>query len=224
MPPFRIRRESWVPARRAWRPGRRPSAGSSLPRATEGRPANPDRKRARLPGHRAIRKEDHRGIGEAERGPHLLLLARDATGWRSLCRLVSRANLAGRRPCRRSPSPAGGACRRADRAVGLPPWRVGPAAAAPAIGRVRGRWPERYARLFGRAGGVDRGSRREAPGDAASRPGGAASSSSSRTTCNPTTTGSHRRQRASRTSSACRSSCPTTSTTRCRRAASCRTC
>ena len=40
-------------------------------------------------------KEDHRGIGEAQRGPHLVLLARDATGWRSLCRLVSRANLAG---------------------------------------------------------------------------------------------------------------------------------
>ena len=40
-------------------------------------------------------KEDHRGIGEAQRGPHLVLLARDATGWRSLCRMVSRANLAG---------------------------------------------------------------------------------------------------------------------------------
>ena len=26
------------------------------------------------------RKEDHRGIGEAQRGPHLVLLARDATG------------------------------------------------------------------------------------------------------------------------------------------------
>ena len=34
-------------------------------------------------------------IGEGQRGPHLVLLARDRTGYRSLCRLVSRANLAG---------------------------------------------------------------------------------------------------------------------------------
>ncbi|MDQ6794589.1 MAG: PHP domain-containing protein, partial [Chloroflexota bacterium] len=40
-------------------------------------------------------KEDLRGIGDRQRGPHLVLLARDATGYRSLCRLVSRANLAG---------------------------------------------------------------------------------------------------------------------------------
>jgi DNA polymerase-3 subunit alpha len=40
-------------------------------------------------------KEDLRGVGERQRGPHLVLLARDATGYRSLCRLVSRANLAG---------------------------------------------------------------------------------------------------------------------------------
>ena len=40
-------------------------------------------------------KEDLRGVGEAQRGPHLVLLARNAAGYRSLCRLVSRANLAG---------------------------------------------------------------------------------------------------------------------------------
>ena len=40
-------------------------------------------------------KEDLRGIGARQRGPHLVLLARDAVGYRSLCRLVSRANLAG---------------------------------------------------------------------------------------------------------------------------------
>ncbi len=34
-------------------------------------------------------------MGAGERGPHLVLLARDDTGYRSLCRLVSRANLAG---------------------------------------------------------------------------------------------------------------------------------
>ncbi|HYL40937.1 MAG TPA: PHP domain-containing protein, partial [Candidatus Binatus sp.] len=36
-----------------------------------------------------------RGIGERQRGPHLVLLARDGSGYRSLCRLLSRANLAG---------------------------------------------------------------------------------------------------------------------------------
>jgi len=48
-----------------------------------------------LPGHRRIVKEDLRGIGERQRGPHLVLLARDGTGYRSLCRLISRANLDG---------------------------------------------------------------------------------------------------------------------------------
>src|SRR3954447_6936416 len=84
-----------VPSRRPWRPGRRPAVVSEAPRLADGRPARPRPERARLPGHRAVVKEDHRGIGEPQRGPHLVLLARDATGWRSLCRLVSRANLAG---------------------------------------------------------------------------------------------------------------------------------
>ena len=61
----------------------------------EGVPDRPRPERARLPGHREAVKEDRRGIGERQRGPHLVLLARDATGYRSLCRLVSRANLAG---------------------------------------------------------------------------------------------------------------------------------
>ena len=84
-----------VPARRPWRPGRRPPVVVEPPVVAEGRPARPRPSRARLPGHRAVAKEDHRGIGEGQRGPHLVLLARDATGWRSLCRMVSRANLAG---------------------------------------------------------------------------------------------------------------------------------
>ncbi|HEY5435425.1 MAG TPA: PHP domain-containing protein [Candidatus Limnocylindrales bacterium] len=84
-----------VPARRAWRSGRRPPVRPDGPRAEEGRPSRPRPDRARLPGHRQVVKEDHRGVGEAERGPHLVLLARDETGWRNLCRLVSRANLAG---------------------------------------------------------------------------------------------------------------------------------
>ncbi len=61
----------------------------------EGLPARPRPARARLPGHREPVKEDLRGIGDRARGPHLVLLARSQVGWRSLCRLVSRANLAG---------------------------------------------------------------------------------------------------------------------------------
>jgi error-prone DNA polymerase len=64
-------------------------------RSTEGMPARPRPERARLPGHRAAVKEDLRGVGERQRGPHLVLLARSPTGYRSLCRLVSHANLAG---------------------------------------------------------------------------------------------------------------------------------
>ncbi len=61
----------------------------------EGRPSRPRPERARLPGHRDPVKEDLRGIGERTRGPHLVLLARSAVGWRTLSRLISRANLAG---------------------------------------------------------------------------------------------------------------------------------
>jgi len=63
--------------------------------AIEGRPDRPRPERARLPGHRDPVKEDQRGIGERQRGPHLVLLARDVSGYRSLCRLISRANMAG---------------------------------------------------------------------------------------------------------------------------------
>ena len=90
-----------VPARRpVRRGGRRRSSRPDGPARTRPRPARASRigrdpERARLPGHREAVKEDLRGIGEAQRGPHLVLLARDAIGYRSLCRLVSRANLAG---------------------------------------------------------------------------------------------------------------------------------
>jgi DNA polymerase III alpha subunit len=71
------------------------AAASGSVTATEGLPSRPRPDRARLPGHRRTVKEDLRGIGERQRGPHLVLLARNATGYRSLCRLVSRANLDG---------------------------------------------------------------------------------------------------------------------------------
>jgi DNA polymerase III alpha subunit len=61
----------------------------------EGLPSRPRPSRTLLPGHRDPVKEDLRGIRERTRGPHLVLLARSQAGWRSLCRLVSRANLAG---------------------------------------------------------------------------------------------------------------------------------
>ncbi|OGN83963.1 MAG: hypothetical protein A2X23_07630 [Chloroflexi bacterium GWC2_73_18] len=64
-------------------------------RADGGRPERPHAERRRLPGHREAVREDLRGVRDDERGPHLVLLAGDDAGYRSLCRLVSRANLAG---------------------------------------------------------------------------------------------------------------------------------
>jgi DNA polymerase III alpha subunit len=85
-----------VPARRRARGrGPTPPPGSMLGSVVEGLPARPRPTRTRLPGHRAVVKEDLRGIGARQRGPHLVLLARNAAGYRSLCRLVSRANLDG---------------------------------------------------------------------------------------------------------------------------------
>ncbi|HEY0442773.1 MAG TPA: PHP domain-containing protein, partial [Candidatus Limnocylindrales bacterium] len=88
-----------VPARRPSR-RRRGADGAAAAAAAgsgpaAGSPVRPRAHRARLPGHREAVKEDLRGIGERQRGPHLVLLARDVTGYRSLCRLVSYANLAG---------------------------------------------------------------------------------------------------------------------------------
>src|SRR5688572_4302422 len=84
-----------VPARRRLRRGGPSVESVESVDAAEGLPARPRPTRARLPGHRKVVKEDLRGIGERQRGPHLVLLARDASGYRSLCRLVSRANLDG---------------------------------------------------------------------------------------------------------------------------------
>ena len=91
--PARRPRASTVAAR--GRAGAGGDDGSLLPAIDDGRPARPRPDRARLPGHRDEVKEDLRGIGVRARGPRLVLLARDQVGWRSLTRLLSRANLAG---------------------------------------------------------------------------------------------------------------------------------
>ncbi len=141
-----------VPARRAWRPGRRPPTALADRRVADGRPVRPRPERTRLPGHRTVRKEDHRGIGPDQRGPHLVLLARDATGWRSLCRLVSRANLAGSKAV-----PSFTHALLADHAEGLialSGCRHGELARRLRAGDREGARAvaERYAQLFGRAG------------------------------------------------------------------------
>jgi DNA polymerase III alpha subunit len=142
-----------IPPRRPRRRGRAaatastPALGSMV---AEGRPSRPRPERARLPGHRDPVKEDLRGIGARARGPHLVLLARSAIGWRSLSRLVSRANLAGTKSVPRFRQAlldehheglvALSGCRDGEIARRL---RVGDRAGARAVA-------ERYAAMFGR--------------------------------------------------------------------------
>ncbi|HEY2888267.1 MAG TPA: PHP domain-containing protein, partial [Candidatus Limnocylindrales bacterium] len=97
--------------------------------------------------------EDLRGIGERVRGPHLVLLARSQVGWRSLCRLVSHANMAGTKGVPRFSHAlladhteglvALSGCRDGELARRL---RTGDLAGARAVA-------ERYATLFGRGDG-----------------------------------------------------------------------
>jgi DNA polymerase III alpha subunit len=65
------------------------------PDGLSGQPRRPTIERLRPPGHRDPRREDLRGVRPRELGPHLVLLARDMSGYRSLCRLVSAANMSG---------------------------------------------------------------------------------------------------------------------------------
>ncbi|HET9681190.1 MAG TPA: PHP domain-containing protein, partial [Candidatus Limnocylindrales bacterium] len=138
-----------VPARRAPRGSANRQAAGEVA-VEDGVPSRPRPVRARLPGHRRVAKEDLRGIGERQRGPHLVLLARDGSGYRSLCRLLSRANLAG---TKRVPQVrqallaehteglvALSGCRQGEIARRL---RVGDRAGARAVA-------ERYAELYGR--------------------------------------------------------------------------
>jgi error-prone DNA polymerase len=146
-----------IPPRRPRRRGPGGGPGDRTtppPDASEGLPARPRSERARLPGHRPAIKEDLRGIGERVRGPHLVLLARSQVGWRSLCRLVSRANMAGTKGVPRFSQAllaehteglvALSGCRDGELARRL---RTGDLAGARAVA-------ERYAALFGRGDGA----------------------------------------------------------------------
>jgi DNA polymerase III alpha subunit len=142
-----------VPHRRARRQGARAPVEAPLADVTEGLPVRPRPSRARLPGHRPTVKEDLRGIGDRVRGPHLVLLARSPIGWRSLCRLVSHANMAGTKGVARFSQAllaehteglvALTGCRDGELARRL---RAGDLAGARAVA-------ERYATLFGRGDG-----------------------------------------------------------------------
>ena len=145
------------------RPRRRGSTGGSAGREgsvqappsgpSDGLPARPRPGRPRLPGHREPVKEDLRGIGERTRGPHLVLLARSPAGWRSLCRLISKANMAGTKGVPRFSQAllaedteglvALSGCRDGELVRRL---RVGDRAGARAVA-------ERYAALYGRGDG-----------------------------------------------------------------------
>jgi DNA polymerase III alpha subunit len=122
-------------------PGERPRG--------DGLPARPRPDRARLPGHRDAVKEDLRGVGEGQRGPHLVLLARNAAGYRSLCRLVSRANLAGTKSMPRFSQELLAA--HTDGLVALSGCREGEIARRLRVGDRAGARAaaERYERLFG---------------------------------------------------------------------------
>ena len=143
-----------VPARRPRRHS--PAVGAPLlsPLPGEGLPARPRPVRARLPGHRDPVKEDLRGVGEGQRGPHLVLLARNAAGYRSLCRLVSRANLAGTKSMPRFSHEL--LAENVEGLVALSGCREGEIARRLRVGDREGARAaaERYARLFaGREGG-----------------------------------------------------------------------
>ena len=130
-----------------------PRAETRASEPVDGVPVRPRPERARLPGHREPVKEDLRGIGERGRGPHLVLLARSQVGWRSLCRLVSRANMAGTKGVPRFSQAllageteglvALSGCRDGELIRRL---RVGDRAGARAVA-------ERYATVFGRGDG-----------------------------------------------------------------------
>jgi error-prone DNA polymerase len=142
-----------VPVRRPRRTkaARRPDGESVRP--DRGIPARPRPDRPRLPGYRDAVKEDLRGIGDRQRGPHLVLLARSPVGYRSLCRLVSTANLAGTKRMPRFTQAL--LAEHTEEVVALSGCRDGELARRLRVGDREGARAvaERYARLFGRGDG-----------------------------------------------------------------------
>jgi DNA polymerase III alpha subunit len=141
-----------IPARRPVPRGRRRSPVAGLPAPRDGLPVRPQPVRNRLPGHREAVREDQRGVRAAERGPHLVLLARDDAGYRSLCRLLSRANLAGSKAAPRVAQAL--IAEHAEGLVALSGCRHGELARRLLAGDREGARAvaESYARLFGRSG------------------------------------------------------------------------
>ena len=172
-----------------------PTDAADLP--LEGRPARPRPTRTRLPGHRTTVKEDLRGVGAGVRGPHLVLLARDGTGYRSLCRLVSRANMAGTKAVPRFSQAL--LAEHAEGLVALSGCRDGEIARRLLAGDREG-----AAGGGGALRGAVRRPRRVVGESPRARSRRRASSSSSSTTSRGTTTGSSRRWRAWPRSWACR--------------------
>ncbi len=95
-------------------------------------------------------------MGTGERGPHLVLLALDGTGYRSLCRLVSRANLAGTKAAPRVTQAL--LAEHAEGLVALSGCRHGEIARRLLAGDREGARAvaEGYARVFGTPGGGGR--------------------------------------------------------------------
>ena len=193
-----------VPARRAWRPGRRPPVPwSSRPSMAEGRPARPRPERARLPGHRAVVQGgpagDRRG-GSAGRTwccwPGTRRASGACAGW---C-----AGEPGRDEGRAAvhPGAARGARRGAGRAVRAAARASSRGGCGPATARARGRSAERVRRRSVRAVG-----RCSAVGRERLRPRAPAPPAPRRRLAG------RRRRRAWPTSWGCPSSSPTTSTT-----------
>ena len=88
------------------------AASSTAPRRTAaarhrrkaGEPARPPVERLRPPGHRDPRREDLRGVRARELGPHLVLIARDMTGYRASAGWPAPRTWRARRARRASPT------------------------------------------------------------------------------------------------------------------------
>ena len=140
-------------------------------RIESGHPVRPRADRLWLPGHRDPVREDLRGVGDGQRGPHLVLLARDQAGYRSLSRLVSAANLAGNKGVPRFTHEL--LARHVEGVVALSGCRHGEIARRLLAGDREGaaRAAEWYARLFGGPRGPERRPRAACPDPGERRPG-----------------------------------------------------